>query len=332
MSNNETGMTVARQLTMLHRIPRSPLKVTTTELLAALKDSGYEVSKRTVERDLHSLSAQFPLALDDRSKPFGWSWTKDAKLEFMPRLTQSQSVALLLARTHLRDLLPQPLNQELAPIFNTAEESLRTSGWKDWHERTAVVPMGIRHIPAPLSPAVLAAVQSALAKRRCLEAMYRTKGTALPKKYKVHPLGLLSRGPTIYLICTLFDYQDVVQLALHRMTSAIDSDERSKQPPNFNFQTYVTTEARQYGSAGPTKLTVRFEPRAGEHLREMPISTDQKIREIPSGQMEVTATVENDELLRWWLRGFGRFAEVIKPVKLRNEMRKELEASLLVYR
>ncbi|WP_374249399.1 helix-turn-helix transcriptional regulator [Thermomonas sp.] len=328
---DEAGMAVARQWAMLKRVPRSPLKITTKELEGRLLDEGFQVSRRTIERDLHLLAAEFPLVLDDRSKPYGWSWAKDAHFEFMPRLTTPQAVALQLARTHLRNLLPQAMHKELAPIFDSASRTLSGSGWKDWHKRTAVVPMGIPHIPPKLSTDVLMVVQSALAHRRCIQVQYRAKGSRQGKETKIHPLGLLSRGPVVYLVCTLFDYGDVRQLALHRMDAPVEMDVRSKEPAGFDFQEYVSTEARRYGSGGKIKLVVRFDATAAEHLREMPISIDQLIHDMADGRVEVSATVEDDELLRWWLLGFGRWVEVVGPVRLRAELADELRAASSTY-
>ena len=328
---DEAGTTIARQWAMLRAIPRSPQKATTGEIESRLRDEGFEVSRRTIERDLHTLSGQFPLILDDRSKPYGWSWARDANFEFMPRLTSSQAVALLLARTHLRDLLPQAMHKELAPIFDAATQTLTGSGWKDWHKRTAVVPMGIPHIPPKVSTDVLMTVQAALAHRRCLSARYRPKGGRQDKTYRVHPLGLLSRGPALYMICTLFDYQDVVQLALHRMSSAEELADALREPEGFDFQHYVRTEARRYGSGGKIKLVTSFEAVAAEHLREMPISSDQTIRDLDEGRVEVSATVENDDLLLWWLLGFGSGVRVESPATLRKAVEKELQNAVNLY-
>lgn len=321
----EAGQTLTRQWAMLRGIPRSPLKVTTTELIAKLEDEGFSTSRRTIERDLHALSSHFPLALDDRSKPFGWSWAKDANFEFMPRLTPSQAVALLLARTHLRDLLPQAMHKDLAPIFDAATKSLAGSGWKDWHKRTAVVPMGIAHIPPKLSTDVLMVVQSALAHRRCLSAEYRAKGSKQTKLMVIHPLGLLSRGPVLYLICTLFDYGDVRQLALHRLSDPLETDMPAREPAEFDFQQYVRTSARLFESSGKIRLIAHFDAPAAEHLLEMPISEDQTWREqSDTGKVEITATVEDDQTLRWWLLGFGSSVKVIRPKRLLEELRQEL--------
>lgn len=70
--------TLLRLLTMLRYIPVHPQQVTAKELTERLEADRFEVSKRTVERDLHSLSVIFSLYSNERSRPFGWSWSKQA--------------------------------------------------------------------------------------------------------------------------------------------------------------------------------------------------------------------------------------------------------------
>lgn len=329
--SEESGRTVTRQWLMLQAVPRFPGKTTTAELEARLHDEGFEINRRTIERDLHTLSARFPLILDDRSKPYGWSWAQGATFEFMPRMTNAQAVALLLARTHLQNLLPLRLDKELAPIFDAAAQALASSGWGQWHSRTATVPTGLVLLPPKLKTDVLANVQSALARRRCLRVRYRTKGSRQAMEYTVHPLGQLLRGPVQYLVCTLFDHEDVVQLALHRMTSAVEIGEVAKEPADFDFQRYAKTEARQYGSTGPIRLVAQFHPGAAEHLLETPLSSDQRILELDNGWLVVSATVQDDELLLWWLRGFGSLVEVIAPTSLRQAMMAESQTTSRLY-
>jgi predicted DNA-binding transcriptional regulator YafY len=69
-SQNDTQL---RQWAMLRRIPQHPRQITALELTGRLESEGFEVSKRTVERDLHSLSEIFPLVPNERSRPYGWS-------------------------------------------------------------------------------------------------------------------------------------------------------------------------------------------------------------------------------------------------------------------
>ncbi|MDR0379285.1 MAG: WYL domain-containing protein, partial [Candidatus Accumulibacter sp.] len=302
------------------------------ELAARLRDEDFDVSRRTIERDLHTLSARFPLVLDDRTKPFGWSWARNANFEFMPGLTPSQAVALLLARTHLRDLLPQSMHKELAPLFDTATQALSRSGWKDWHKRTAVVPMGLALIPPKIPPDILPAVQSAIARRHRIDAKYRNKGEKQARATKIHPLGLFSRGSSIYLVCTFFDFDDICTLPLHRFSEVVETNEPAREPKDFDFRKWVDANARHYLSNGPICLVARFEATAAEHLRETPLSADQALKDLEkSGQVEVSATVEDDGLLHWWLLGFGQSVEVLRPQSLRKWLAEEVRGMASQY-
>ncbi len=74
--------TLVRQWRMLQMIPRAPRKIDAATLEARLREHGLAIDRRSIQRDLQKLSSVFPLVCDDRHKPYGWSWTRDAKLPF----------------------------------------------------------------------------------------------------------------------------------------------------------------------------------------------------------------------------------------------------------
>lgn len=328
----EASRTLARQWAMLRAIPRWPQKVTAAQLESALIDHGFKTSRRTIERDLQELSGRFPLVVDHGGKPYGWSWMKNANFEFMPRLTTSQSVALLLAKTHLQSLLPQAMLKDLGPVFDVADRELASSGWKDWHKRTAVVPSTLALLPPKVDPAVLADVQHALARKCCLLGQYRSKGSAESKEMKIHPLGLLVRGSIQYLICTVFDYEDVRQLAVHRLSGTSVTSDARREPIGFNFGTYIA-DASKFHPRGKIRLIAWFDEAAAEHLRETPLSSDQTWRLLNgSTRVEVVATVEYDEPLVWWLLAFGSLVEVREPAALRHAIKNDLRGAAKQYK
>lgn len=324
--------TLWRQWSLLRSIPRAPRKVTASQLRDALERQGLPISLRSVERDLISLSSRFPLVVDESAKPFGWSWAKDANFEFAPRLNVAQGIALLLAQAHLRPLLPRHTLQELMPLFDMAQRELASGAWRDWHQRTAVIPSMLTLLPPALDAKVLDDVHEALALRRQLSGIYRSKGAKEGRPVTIHPLGLIQRGSVHYLACTLFDYTDVRQLAVHRISDTTVTREQSCAPAGFDFAAYASTAGR-YETEGTIHLVVRFTAEAAEHLRETPLSPDQVIAELDSSSLvEVSATVLLDQTLRWWLKGFGSQAEVLEPLTLREELLADLEASLRGYR
>ncbi|MDF0734237.1 WYL domain-containing protein [Pseudomonas entomophila] len=73
-----TRATLSRQWALLRQLPSRSPGVTSAELVWRLRDVGFHVSKRTVERDLNELSLLFPLERNDKSIPFGWHWSAGA--------------------------------------------------------------------------------------------------------------------------------------------------------------------------------------------------------------------------------------------------------------
>lgn len=71
--------TIVRLLRILWMLPRAPQKLTTRAIFARLRARGHAVTVRTVERDLQRLRLVVPIVLDDKHKPYGWSWDRHAR-------------------------------------------------------------------------------------------------------------------------------------------------------------------------------------------------------------------------------------------------------------
>ncbi|MBF8743650.1 WYL domain-containing protein [Pseudomonas guariconensis] len=76
-----TRATLSRQWALLRQLPSRSPGITSTELVWRLRDVGFSVSKRTIERDLNELSLIFPLERNDKSIPYGWHWSASAVSE-----------------------------------------------------------------------------------------------------------------------------------------------------------------------------------------------------------------------------------------------------------
>lgn len=329
--NKGANDTLARQWAMLRLIPRAPRKTTSRDLCRQLEQLGHSTSPRTVERDLHALSGRFALVADDSSKPYGWSWARDADMELTPRLSPSQAVALLLSQAHLKNFMPDFLMKELATVFASAEQEVASTGWKDWHKRTAILPTSMPLLAPRLNADVLDQVHSALALRRCLSGHYRSRGSESSRELTIHPLGLIIRGSIQYLVCTLREYQDIRQIALHRLSHARILDDPIRSPAGFDFAKYVASSASKFWAQGKIRLIARFTSEAAGHLRETPVSKDQELVDLGNAEVELRATVESDDTLRWWLLGFGSQVEVLAPRELREDLGNELKQAALRY-
>ena len=119
---------------------------------------------------------------------------------------------------------------------------------------------------------------------------------------------------------------------MHRLCEVNELPETLKEPDNFDFIAYSKSEGRRYFSRGSINLELRFDPPAAEHLKETPLSKDQTLRLINDGKhVEVTATVDDDETLRWWLLSFADQLEVLGPSELRYFMSESARNTLKMY-
>lgn len=318
--------TLNRQWLLLQRIPRYPNKITAGRLTEHLHAEGHDVTKRTVERDLLALSGVFPLASDERAKPFGWSWQKDAPQFSLPGMSPLQAMVLNLARTHLQPLLPAHLLEPLKPYFAQANATLKQTlgrrGINEWAKRVTVVQPSQPLLPPKVDEKVLAAVHEAVALQRQLELRYRSRSGGKTLDHRAHPLGIVYRGTLGYLVCTIADYADPRVLALHRIESAHVLDHEASTPPDFDLETYAHSGVFGFMDNGPIKLVMRMGVGAAEHLHETPLSTDQIITaDKEEGWVHIEATVRDNSQLQWWLRGFGSEVEVLAPSALRKALR-----------
>lgn len=302
--------TVMRWLDMLRLIPRDPQRIDTQRLQMKLSDIGYEISLRSLQRDLAEASRRFPLMSDEESKPFGWYFPKNYLLE-LPGMDSPVALAFSILNQHASHLLPSAVLDQLSPWFEQAEVVLdaKSSGLRQWRDHLRVVPDWMPRLSPKLQPGVFEAVQTALLHGRKLEGEYQGRSDPEPKSVTINPLGLVSRQKIYYLVCTLWHYENPVQLALHRFAEARVLEDTAMDVPAFDLDEYVESGAFGVLLGPPIKIKLRFQRKAGMHLLETPISEDQEVEEDGEDHFILSATVPDNAMLRWWVASFEERVE-----------------------
>ena len=67
------------------------------------------------------------------------------------------------------------------------------------------------------------------------------------------------------------------------------------------------------------QLKFRIPKLTGQHLLESPLSKDQKVA-TEGDWLRISATVIETEQLIWWLRGFGKEIEGVRPLALARKL------------
>jgi predicted DNA-binding transcriptional regulator YafY len=313
--------TLRRQWEMLRMIPRHPGRITARQLTERLNAEGYEVGKRTVERDLLNLSVPFPITSVEQGQTLHWSWGKHAAVFDLPGLNASEALAFKLVEQQLKDLVPASLLEQLAPHFKAAGEALsHAANVAAWTDKVRVIPPAQPLLPSPVDPQVQRVIYEALLTERQVEIEYLRKGEESPATHAVSLLGLVQRGPVTYLVARYYDYPNIRLLVLHRVKAARLNDEPAKRPEGFNLDAYIRAGSLAFGEGRFIRLVARFTDDAAAHLYETRLSEGQSLIREKGGSTRLIAKVPDTPQLMWWLLGFGPAVEVLQPAALRRKM------------
>lgn len=310
-----------------------------SEIAAKLNTAGFDVSVRTVQRDLKELSEIFPIALNDKNpRDYGWRWIKGANLD-IPGMSVSEALAMRLVEMHMKQLLPDSMLNSLQGIFRLAQSKLDTiekqnnNHSKDWLDKVRIVAPSQPLLAPVVKEDVQAAVYQAVLKNLQITADYQSMGSEQPKEYVLHPLGLIMRGALIYLVASAWDYADARLYALHRFSHVQVLETAINAPDGFDLDEAIASGLAEFANQGtPIQLELRCTEDVAAYLSETPLAADQKIEVDVDGWVFLTVTVNDTWQFRWWLMGQGAGVEVYSPENLRLEIINNLEVALAHYR
>lgn len=316
-----------RHWLLLRMIPRYPRKIDTASIEALMERQGITIHRRSIQRDLEKLSDIFPLACDDRDKPFGWSWSADAPAFDLPAMSPPVALAYRMVGEFMAGMFPEEIFAQLAPHFRHADDVLNQTDketLKSWPDKVRILSRTQPLLPPELSSEVFAVVSDSLLEGKRFKVSYLRRGESQPVAWTINPLGLVLHDRLVSLVCTMGEndrMNDLRTIHLHRIQTAQRMNEPAIVPEGFCLDAYLAGGAFGYRKGENIRLRALFEKDATLHLEETPLSADQRLTDQPDGNVLVEATVADTGQLRWWLLGFGGRVEVLAPEDVREEMK-----------
>lgn len=324
---------IARQWSLLKLLPSRPPGKSAKELADGLGLDGFQVSKRTVERDLINLMRLFPIGCNDRGTPYGWHWIEGARLD-LPGMTVAEALSLRLIAQYLKPLVPASLLRGLEPRFQLASSKLAAMASANqasrWMDKVAAVAPALTLLPPRVDAVVFETVQEALLADDKLDIAYQAAGKKAAIQIRLSPLALVQRGPVAYLVAMPDQHEDVRLYAVHRIRTASRLDQGVRRPKGFMLDRYIASGALEFGAGKELRLEANISKELAGHLAETPLSTDMKL-EQRNEDFRLSGTVADSPQLRWWILSHGAAVEVLKPISLREELSSSLRMASARY-
>ena len=312
---------IRRGFSILGIVSRAPMS--SRDIHQRLYDNGFNVSVRTIERDLNRLPDIFPalLEVDDRSKPFTYRQPINARK--YSAMNPTEAICLELAFSFLNPILPKKTLDPMNPYLKEADAVLNeqhAKKYKKWKDKVLTINEGLQLQNARVNERVINNIHEALWDEKVIIAKYQSRTKKVPNLYKIHPAGLVYRGRIIYLICSFDnDPKKIIYLPLQRFRSVEVLAEEKSVHQGKKVSHLVKDLLGFKLNNEKIKVKFKFSKMAGAHLYETPLSNKQIIKETKDGFLMVEDNVTDNMELRYWLRAFDDEVEVMQPKNLREE-------------
>jgi len=286
----------------------------------------FGISKRTAQRMLRALEAQFPdthVTVDDEGRK-RWHLPSGALRDLMS-LYPEELAALDLA---IETLKRSSLAVEADDLLNLREKILalvprsKVARLETDHE-ALLEAQGLATRPGPrqrIDRKIAAAIAEAIKACRLLEIEYQSRDEQMPRKRRIAPYGLLT-GLRRYLVAQPEDEASgpLRLYVVENIRTAKVSKESFEREPNFNLQTFadrafgVFQNEDEYG-----EVVWRFSPKTADHARGFEFHPGQVIEDQPDGSMIVRFSAAGHLEMCWHLYLWGDDVEVLAPERLRD--------------
>lgn len=283
---------------ILERLQQAP---SMAELVDHLNEHGFELSRRTVERDLEDLRDEFGVAAtyDRPSNTYALPPEQDAD---MPGLMQ------LLERAQLLELVQDgggmgALNRYL-------------------HFEGLGLLRGIRHMPPLLR---------AIRMRREARITYRKFGDAQARVHRMRPHQLREFHGRWYVLGPTDKHERPIALGLDRMEQVEVTASRFKRTDNDLDALYEHSIGVDTSPGKPERVVLHFQPQQAPYVKALPMHASQQIMQEDANGLTLTLYVMVNFELQQIIMGHGTAVHVLEPAHLAKSMRKAHQDAAALY-
>lgn len=294
----------------------------------------FEIHKRTVRRDIALLrdNLNAPVKFDYKKRGFAYTHP-NWEMPLVP-LTEGELLAFFIATIALQGKGSTDEDERLRKAIGKIAVSLPD-------EVSVNLGFLFESTSFQAPPHVLVAgrlldqLRQAITKQEIVSFDYHTPGKPVANDRRVEPLLLHNYEGTWYIIA--FDYKHQKPITFHtgRIENLKNTGDFFTERKEFNKDDYFDEGFAMYRGGKLTEVEIIFDEHQARWIRERNRYQMQETREeLPDGGMKLKFVIgENglEAVARFCLQYAGSFVAV-KPVKLREIIKKKLEKALLQHK
>ena len=274
----------------------------------------YEVSSKTIQRDLDYMKYQLDAPLQYSAKHRGYYYTENNYKLPAIDIKESDLFAVYLADKLLIQYEGTAIYNSLCSVFKKIEDSLPNKINLDpgnEHGRFTVFPPSNTII----RPGIWETVTSAIRSSSRLEVLYQTPGSEPSTRLLDSYHGVRFEGDW-YVVAFCHLRKEIRTFSLARMISAKMLPDIFKIPADFDFHKLTGSHFGVHWSDDEFDVKIRFDKSVAGYISERKWHPSQQITETPGGAVILFLKVNHLLELKRWILSWGSMARVLEPESL----------------
>lgn len=289
----------------------------------------WEVSVKTIQRDLEYMRYQLDAPLEYSAKHRGYYYTEDNFK--LPALSMKESdlFGMYLSEKLLVQYEGTPIHKSLCSVFKKIEQSLpdriATDPAIDQEKFTVFPPFSTTVLPN-----VWNTMLDCLRSSKQVRVKYKSPGKA-PISRTIDPYHGVRFEGDWYVVGRCYLRSEIRTFSMSRILSAKKTGEVFRIPADFDFKKLSGSHFGVHWSDDEIIVKIRFNGRVADYIRERAWHPSQNIEECDNKDVILKLTVNHLLELKRWILSWGNDAQVLEPHFFVQEIKNTLEKSVGLY-
>lgn len=182
------------------------------------------------------------------------------------------------------------------------------------------------------SPDVMTKVIESIARNISIQVNYFSLHRNVTTKRMMDPYYLVPRGGHLYIIAFCHFREKIRVFRLNRMQSVQLTEQHFTIPKSFDILAFLANRWSIIADeTEPITFSVKFSKEIARYIHEHDFYTATTLEQKEDGSLLLKTKVKSKIEFLKWVRSFGVNAEVIEPIEIREELRREYEQLLRRY-
>ena len=280
----------------------------------------FEVSWRTIMRDVDFMKCRLKLPLEFDAQQNGYYYTKPVDQFPQMPFTEAEVFAMLVAHKAIAQYRGTPFEHPLAIAFRKLTCQLDSSAkysLGNLDEALSFRPFA----PEDTDLESFEILTRALKERRVLTFQYRNLDADKHQARLVHPYHLGCVDNHWYLFAFDVKRQAMRTFALPRLKAPEITSERFTIPKKFSLSEYLKGSLTVFKGDADYEIVVDFDSWGADLIRGRKWHASQEITELPRRRLRLRLHLNNIEEAERWVLSWGTHATVVRPLALAHRLR-----------